>query len=52
MKRIFLSLLVLIVVVTSLTFAADDGAVDKHIADLKSSDPAVRAKAAFDLGCG
>ncbi|MCL5124733.1 MAG: hypothetical protein M1511_09610 [Deltaproteobacteria bacterium] len=24
---------------------------DKHIQDLKSEDPDVRAKAAFDLGC-
>ncbi|MEW6138480.1 MAG: hypothetical protein AB1733_09625 [Thermodesulfobacteriota bacterium] len=28
------------------------GSVDKHIQDLKSSDPDVRAKAAYELGCG
>lgn len=26
--------------------------VDTHIKDLKSDNPEVRAKAAFDLGCG
>ena len=26
-------------------------AVDKHIEELKSNDPEVRAKAAYDLGC-
>jgi hypothetical protein len=26
--------------------------VDKYIQDLKNSDPGVRAKAAYELGCG
>ena len=26
-------------------------AVDKHIEELKNSDPEVRAKAAYELGC-
>jgi hypothetical protein len=34
------------------TFVWASGNIDKHIQDLKSSDPAVRAKAAYDLGCG
>lgn len=28
------------------------GSVDKYIQDLKSSDPDVRARAAYELGCG
>lgn len=40
-------------VIASFTVSmADDTAVDKHITDLKSSDAQVRAKAAFELGCG
>lgn len=34
----------------TLMWAADS--IDKHIQDLKSSDPEVRAKAAYELGCG
>jgi hypothetical protein len=32
--------------------SADDTSVDRHIQDLKKDDPAVRAKAAYELGCG
>jgi hypothetical protein len=38
-------------VMMGVSFAAES-AVDTHIKDLKSDNPAVRAKAAFDLGCG
>jgi hypothetical protein len=37
-------------VMVGVSFAG--GSVDTHIKDLKSDNPAVRAKAAFDLGCG
>lgn len=31
---------------------ADDASVDQHIKNLKDSNPEVRAKAAYELGCG
>jgi hypothetical protein len=31
---------------------ADDVSVDQHIKNLKDSNPEVRAKAAYELGCG
>jgi hypothetical protein len=38
------------VVLTLSTAAADS--IDKYIKDLKSDSPGVRAKAAYELGCG
>jgi hypothetical protein len=35
-----------------IAFAADDATIDRHIQELKSPDAAVRATAAYDLGCG
>jgi hypothetical protein len=40
----------LLAVMVGISFAA--GSVDTHIKDLKSDNAEVRAKAAFDLGCG
>ncbi len=31
---------------------ADDDSVDRYIKDLKNADPEIRAKAAYELGCG
>jgi hypothetical protein len=31
---------------------ADDVSVDRHITDLKNPDAKIRAKAAYELGCG
>jgi|WetSurMetagenome_2_1015567.scaffolds.fasta_scaffold435859_2 hypothetical protein len=50
MKRLLCLILVLVCVAPAL--ALDDQEVDKYIQDLKNADPAVRAKAAFELGCG
>lgn len=46
--RSFAFVLVLLTVSICSSFA---DSVDDHIKDLKSSDPEVRAKAAFELGC-
>jgi hypothetical protein len=43
------ALLLSVLMGVSLAWASD---VDTNIKDLKSDNPAVRAKAAFDLGCG
>ncbi len=40
----------LLAVMIGVSLAGD--AIDNHIKDLKSDNPEVRAKAAFDLGCG
>jgi hypothetical protein len=40
----------LFAVMIGISLAADS--VDNHIKDLKSDNPEVRAKAAFELGCG
>jgi HEAT repeat protein len=41
---------VALLVATAVFATASD--IDKNIQDLKHQDPEVRAKAAYDLGCG
>jgi hypothetical protein len=52
MRRLLAACLALILVASVSVYALDDAAVDKYIQDLKNADPGVRAKAAYDLGCG
>jgi hypothetical protein len=55
MKRFLaasLACLALVVAASMTVYALDDATVDKYIQDLKNSDPNIRAKAAYDLGCG
>ncbi|MBI5572402.1 MAG: hypothetical protein HY914_20840 [Desulfomonile tiedjei] len=42
------ALVVVLLIAIPLAWAS---AIDKHIEELKSSDPEVRAKAAYELGC-
>jgi len=51
MKRFPLQAAVALVLLTATLLWAGDS-IDKHIQDLKHSDPEVRAKAAYELGCG
>jgi hypothetical protein len=46
---VFLALLIAVFLFQPLHVFADS--TDQHIKNLKSDDPEVRAKAAFDLGC-
>jgi hypothetical protein len=50
--RRFLILATIALVLLSATLLWAANSIDKHIQDLKNSDPDVRAKAAYDLGCG
>jgi hypothetical protein len=52
MKRLATALAVILAAVWLGGSFADEAQVDKHIEGLKSKDPAIRAKAAYDLGCG
>lgn len=52
MRRVLLACLALILVANVSAYALDDATVDKYIQDLKNADPGIRAKAAYDLGCG
>ncbi len=52
MKSVFKSLLILCVLASLLGVGpvmADSA--DEHIKNLKSADPSIRAKAAYELGC-
>ena len=52
MKRYAWPALVLVLVFTIGVSVAADSSIDTHIKNLKSDNPEVRAKAAFELGCG
>lgn len=41
-----------ILVILAATVVVAASAIDTHIKNLKSKDPEVRAKAAYELGCG
>jgi hypothetical protein len=52
MKRFaWLAVALLLTVMIGVSLAADSS-TDTYIKDLKSDDPEVRAKAAYELGCG
>lgn len=51
MRRfLFQAVVALVLLSATLLWAGDS--IDKHIQDLKHSNPDVRAKAAYELGCG
>ncbi len=52
MKRFAWFVVALLLSVMVGSALAAESAIDRHIKDLKSDKPEVRAKAAFDLGCG
>lgn len=52
MKRTAWFTLGLFVSWLAIAFAASEATIDNQIKDLRSNDPEVRAKAAYDLGCG
>jgi hypothetical protein len=49
--RIFKAVIILFSWLLWLSLAAADS-VDVHLKNLKSEDPEIRAKAAYELGCG
>ncbi|HMK35630.1 MAG TPA: hypothetical protein VK463_11220 [Desulfomonilaceae bacterium] len=52
MKRfVILASVILVAALSGLSWA-DDVSTDKYIKDLKDSNPEIRAKAAYELGCG
>jgi hypothetical protein len=52
MKRlIVLMSMILVAGLAGFTWS-DDAATEKYIKDLKSANPEIRAKAAYELGCG
>ncbi len=51
MKKILRQLTALIIVFLLTVVVALASSVDNYIKDLKSKDPEVRAKAAYELGC-
>jgi hypothetical protein len=52
MKRFLILVSVILVAAVAGISMADDSTVDQHIKNLKDSNPEVRAKAAYELGCG
>jgi hypothetical protein len=53
MKRISLFLMLAVFfALAGATWALDDATTDRYIKDLKNENPKVRAKAAYELGCG
>jgi hypothetical protein len=52
MKRFAWLAVVLLLTVMIGVALASESSTDTHIKDLKSDNPEVRAKAAFELGCG
>jgi hypothetical protein len=52
MKRYTWSALMLLLALMVGVSVAAESSIDTHIKDLKSDKPDVRAKAAFELGCG
>jgi len=52
MKRLAWSAAAILLGVMIGVSLAAESSIDTHIKDLKSDNPEVRAKAAFELGCG
>ncbi len=52
MKRFFVLVSVILVAAVAGLSWADDSSTDKYIKDLKDGSPEIRAKAAYELGCG
>ena len=52
MKRFALLAVALLLTVLIGVSLAADSSTDNYIKDLKSDNPEVRAKAAYELGCG
>jgi hypothetical protein len=51
MKKVLRQLTALVILCLLTVVVAMASSVDKYINDLKSQDPEVRAKAAYELGC-
>jgi len=52
MKRFLLAAAAILLLATIGAALADESSIDTYIKDLKSEDADVRAKAAYELGCG
>jgi len=52
MRRTVFQAATIAVMLMAATALAWGSAIENHIRDLKSDDPEVRAKAAYELGCG